>query len=136
MITREKIESILSSNGVTSNVSDDEIRSILLGARFKDDEVDTAIMVLRENCSSQEGRVSALHKVFRSSEALLPQEISELLGIDVTKDLSVKIADKDHRLPVAHLILIAITAFVVAVLIAAIYMYLFKIGIFHPSLYS
>jgi len=83
MINRSEIEKILKVNGVPPSSPDDRIRSVLLSARFDKDEVDTAIMVLREDGTSKEVRVDGLHKVFRTDETLQPKEISELLGIEV-----------------------------------------------------
>jgi hypothetical protein len=83
MIKRSQIENILRVNGVSVTSPDETIRSVLLSARFNKDEVDTAIMVLRENKTTKQVRVDGLHKVFRTDEGLQPKEISELLGIEV-----------------------------------------------------
>lgn len=83
MISREHIESILRINGVSSASHDDQIRSVLLSARYNNDEVDTAIMVLRQDVKTRQTRVDGLHKVFHTNDALNSSEISELLGIDV-----------------------------------------------------
>jgi len=83
MISREHIESILRINGVSTTSNDDEIRSVLLSARYDNDEVDTAIMVLRQDPVTRKTRVDGLHKVFHTNDALNSHEISDLLGIDV-----------------------------------------------------
>ena len=92
MIKRDQIESILKINGVQPTSPDEEIRSVLLSARYSKDEVDTAIMVLRENTKTNKTRVDGLHKVFRSDEALSPEEISQLLGIEI--ELSDRMQDQ------------------------------------------
>ena len=86
MVKKKDIETILKINGVETTAPDEEIRSVLLSARYNKDEVDTAIMVLRENMLTHETRVNGLHKIFRSDEGLKPAEISALLGIEVDID--------------------------------------------------
>ena len=49
MITREQIESILRVNGEEPLAPDEKIRSILLSAKFNEDEVDAALMILKQN---------------------------------------------------------------------------------------
>ncbi len=83
MIQREQIESILRINGVPKDSPDEHIRAVLLSAKYHHDEVDTAIMVLRQNSETKATHVDGLHKVFRSDETLKPEEISRLLGIEV-----------------------------------------------------
>jgi hypothetical protein len=96
MIEKRNIEAFLRVNGVPPTAKDEEIRSVLLSARWNDNEVDTALMVLKENVKNQETHVDTLHKVFNSDDRLTATEISSLLGIDVAfsgneiKDLSQK----------------------------------------------
>ena len=82
MINRKQVEAILKINGITPASPDDEIRAVLMSARYQEDEIDSAIMVLRQNVKTKEAKVQGLHKVFRSDETLKPSEISALLGID------------------------------------------------------
>ena len=56
---------------------------MLLSARWNNNEVDTALMVLKENLKSKATHIDTLHKVFQTDERLSPSEISALLGIDV-----------------------------------------------------
>ena len=89
MINPGHIKKILEINGVASDAPDESIRSVLLSARYKKDEIDTAILVLRED----EGagvKVEGLHKVFRTNDTLSPKEISQLLGIEVDASSFVK----------------------------------------------
>jgi len=135
MIKREKIESVLKINGVQPTSPDEQIRSVLLSARYTKDEVDTAIMVLRENTKTNKVRVDGLHKIFRTNEGLRPDEISQLLGIEV--DLSERVkpydgeGDKDSFQ--FQNIIIGVLSFTLAILGLVFYMYIYKIGIFYPS---
>ena len=83
MIDKLSLESFLRANGVQPTAKDEDIRSVLLSARWDNNEVDTALMVLRENRLNQETHVDTLHKVFNTDSRLNASEISSLLGIDV-----------------------------------------------------
>jgi GTP cyclohydrolase III len=135
MIDRKQIESILKINGVKPTSPDERIRSVLLSARYDSDEVDTAIMVLRENTKTNKTHVDGLHKVFRTNEALAPDEISQLLGIEVNVSTRVT-TDEVHSTKSIfgfQNIVIGVLSFVVAILALVFFMYIYKIGIFYPS---
>lgn len=135
MIQRDQIEAILKINGVAPGSPDEQIRSVLLSARYSKDEVDTAIMVLRENTKTNKTRVDGLHKIFRTDQALKPEEISQLLGIEV--DASQQLPDaREYRsrdFSTWQYVLVWVLSIVVAVASILFYMYLYKIGLFHPS---
>jgi len=135
MIKRDQIESVLKINGVQPTSPDEQIRSVLLSARYSKDEVDTAIMVLRENTRTNKTRVDGLHKVFRTNEGLRPDEISQLLGIEVNLSERVETLDsRDNRnfSQFQHLI-IGFLSLLLAVLGLLFYMYIYKIGVFYPG---
>jgi len=133
MIKRDQIESILKINGVQPTSPDEEIRSVLLSARYSKDEVDTAIMVLRENTKTNKTRVDGLHKVFRSDEALAPEEISQLLGIEI--DLSDRMQNRGNARDFSQLqfVMVWVLSALLAVVGLLFYMYIYKVGVFHPS---
>lgn len=83
MIDKRNIEAFLKVNGIPPTAKDEEIRSVLISARWNQNEVDTALMVLRENTKNQKSHVDTLHKIFNSDDRLSSAEISSLLGIDV-----------------------------------------------------
>ncbi len=83
MIEKRNIEAFLRINGIPATANDEEIRSVLISARWNQNEVDTALMVLKENTNTKETHVDTLHKVFNSDDRLSASEISTLLGIDV-----------------------------------------------------
>jgi len=123
MIKRDQIESILKINGVQPTSPDEQIRSVLLSARYSKDEVDTAIMVLRENTKTNKTRVDGLHKVFRSDEALAPEEISQLLGIEIDLSERIQVGSKTRDFSQFQYIMVWIL----------FYMYVYKVGVFHHS---
>ncbi len=133
MTDRRHIESILKVNGIAPTAPDEEIKSVLLSARFNNDEVDTALMILRENIKTNETRVDGLHKVFRTDSALHPAEVSRLLGIDIdiTDDLSQRANPK--RFSFFELTLLSVASSLLAIVCLLMYMYAEDIGWFHPS---
>ena len=134
MVNREHIEAILKVNGVPESSPDEHIRSVLLSARYNKDEVDSAIMVLRENDKTKKTRVDGLHKVFRTSDTLSSEEISQLLGIEVSFDKDMVQSNRTRKASAGQIIVIWASSFLIASLCFLIYMYIYKVGIFHPSL--
>jgi hypothetical protein len=133
MITREQIETLLRINGVPPAAPEEQIRSVLLSARFNEDEVDGALMVLRENSQTRKTSLQTAHKIFRSNQTLSPQEISELLGIDV----SVEEFKKDHKrirqLSQTQFLLILLISLTAALAALTFMMYTARVGVFHPQ---
>ncbi len=83
MLEKAVIERLLITNGVDPNGPDEEIKSVLFSAKWHEDDIETALLVLRENTETHQKRVDSLHKVFRTDDKLSPETISALLGIDV-----------------------------------------------------
>lgn len=138
MVKRNQIEAILKMNGVEPTSPDEVIRSVLLSARYSENEVDTALMVLRENTKTNKTRVDGLHKVFRTNEGLKPDEISQLLGIEMNVSERIEYNDDEDGSDVTFTnfqkITILILAFTITIVGFIFYMYIFKIGFFYPSL--
>jgi len=134
MMKRDQIESVLKINGVEPTSPDEQIRSVLLSARYSKDEVDTAIMVLRENTKTNKTRVDGLHKVFRTNEGLRPDEISQLLGIEVNLNERVQVDEVSGKnASRLQSMIIWFLSFSIAILGLAFYMYIYKVGVFHSS---
>jgi hypothetical protein len=133
MTDKKHIESILKVNGLGASAPDEEIRSVLVSARFHNDEIDAALVVLRENTKTNETRVDGLHKVFRTDEGLQPREISKLLGIDVEIAESITQNYKKRQLSHLEFFLLTLASVFIASFFMLLYMYSQQIGIFHPS---
>ncbi len=134
MIQRKQLESILKINGVDPSSPDEEIRSVLLSARYDKNEVDTAIMVLRENTKNNSTRVDGLHKVFRSDQGLKPNEISSLLGIEVdVEEVSVRRLKEEKEVAWIQTCVILLVSLVLALLGVLLVMYIYKVGMFHST---
>lgn len=134
MITRNQVETILKINGVPPTSADEQIRSILLSARYSNDEVDTALMILREDVKTKQTRVDGLHKVFRTGDALRSDEISSLLGIEISVEDKIEDRNKKKQISFVQYIVVWIFSVVLAVSGVLFYMYLHKIGVFHPGM--
>lgn len=133
MIDKNQVENFLKANGIPPTAKDEEIRSMLLSARWNNNEVDTALMVLKENRKSKATHIDTLHKVFQSDERLSPSEISALLGIDVTitgEDVN-DIQEKLVRAQKLQIRLGLMLSVVIALASVTFIMYQEKAGIFY-----
>lgn len=83
MIDRKHIEQILKLNGLEPSAPDQKIKELLIRARWHEDDVETALVVLREDPNSKDGKIDAVHKIMHSNAKLAPETLSALLGIDV-----------------------------------------------------
>jgi hypothetical protein len=94
MIDKRHVESLLHLHGMSPTSPEEEIRSVLLSAQYDSKEIDTAITVLRQNTSDNTSRLEGLHKIYRTDQGLKPNEVSELLGIDINVSA---LEIKNHR---------------------------------------
>lgn len=133
MMTREQLEKLLRLNGLEKTAKDEEIKSVLLSARYKEDEIDAAIMVLRENKHSHKTKVDGLHKVFRSDGSLSSAEISSLLGIDVDLEHRVEAGARARQFSMMSQTLLFLLSILIGLIAVLLYMYTSEIGIFHPT---
>ena len=133
MMSRDQLEKLLKLNGLEPTDKDEEIKSILLSARYNNDEVDTAIMILRENVNSHKTKVDGLHKVFRTDTALNSAEISSLLGIDVDLEHHVNAGASARQFTIMSQTILFLISIIIGIVGVLVYMYIFHIGIFHPS---
>lgn len=133
MIDKKHIESILRINGLGESAPDEQIRSVLLSASYNNDEVEAAMVVLRENTATSKTRVDGLHKVFRSDQALKASEISALLGIDIDVSEKVEGGVNARRYSLLHIIIIWFVSLLIATTGLIYYMYIQQTGFFHPA---
>jgi hypothetical protein len=133
MAKRAYLESILKANGLRPTSPDEEIRSVLVSARFNDDDVEAALMILRENSTTNETTVDGLHKVFRTDSTLKPAEVSRLLGIDVHIDKSMTYRSSNRDLSVVETLLVVVVSVIVTVTCTLAYMYTKDLGLFHDG---
>lgn len=132
MITRGQVLSVLNINGISPSESKEKIRAVLLSARYSEAEVEEALLVL-QNASVKKSDVSGLHKIFRTSQALQPNEISKLLNIDIAVEDEVQVKHKKtHALAIQVTVVILLS---IALSIAGVLFYMksHQIGLYHPS---
>ncbi len=138
MIDRRHVEQILKINGLSATAPDEEIRSVLISARWNKEDVETAITVLRENVNTHKSRVDTLHDVFLTDQKLSPEAIHSLLGIDVqigSSELETLRASRQnlYRWQLLSIFILALLFAATAILAM---MYLNGFGVFHPGMYS
>ena len=135
MIEKRNVEAFLRVNGIPPTAKDEEIRSVLLSARWNNNEVDTALMVLKENVVNNETHVDTLHKVFNSDDRLSSAEITKLLGIDVNlSEHNFADINSKYKQTLNHSALITlILSIVIAVSSIGYLMYEEQAGIFHDT---
>ncbi len=136
MIDRTHIEQILRLNGLQPTAADEEIRSVLISARWHKEDVETAITVLRENVNTRTSRVDTLHDVFLTDNRLSPEAIRSLLGIDVELGVSEleTLRQSRQNLYMWQIISIFMIAVATAAILIVFMMYSQKVGFFHPSM--
>lgn len=134
MIQKDQIETILKINGLDQTSTDEEIRSVLLGAHYDQEESQNAINLFRQKNVTNHTRIDGLHKVFRTDVQLKPDEISALLGIDVDVPKHIARDRKTQHLTSLHLMIITFLSIIIAVLGLFAYMYYMNVGLFHPSM--
>ena len=122
-------------NGSSSTAPDEEIRSVLIEARWHEDDVESAITVLRENTTTHQSRVEKVNNIFVSDKRLSPEAIHSLLGIDVEVDAGKLQSGRARDIYIYYIQVVSI--FVIGAAIAALmlvgFMYYQEIGIFHPA---
>ena len=117
MIEKQHLETFLKANGIKPTASDEEIRSLLISARWDHSEIDTALIILKENLLSHETHIDTLHKVFTTDNRLNAAEITALLGIQVAltvNDVSSSVTQTRQRVERGRIML----SFIFSVLIA------------------
>lgn len=135
MIDKNQIENILRANGIAPSAKDEEIRSLLLSAKWTKNDVDTALMVLKENTATKMTHIDTLHKVFHSDQRLSPQEITDLLGIKTTltdEDISTR-PESQAGHQTLNVVIAVIISLLIAVTSVGYVMYKEKAGFFHPG---
>ena len=135
MIDRTHIEHILKLNGISPTADDEEIRSVLISAKWDEDEVETALTVLRENPTTKESRVDTLRNVFQTDARLSPEAIESLLGIDVemtSEDIEVR-RTRQQQISFWQVMVIIFYGTLLAFASILVVMYVQQFGPFHPG---
>ncbi|CAG0959635.1 hypothetical protein ANRL3_00791 [Anaerolineae bacterium] len=135
MIDRDYLEKILKMNGSSTTAPDEEIRSVLISARWNKDDVESAITILRENTKTHQNRVERLDNVFLTDKRLSPEAIHALLGIKVEVDAGElsTIRMRQNMVYWAQIVSIFVIALIIALGSLLGVMYAQGVGVFHPT---
>jgi hypothetical protein len=128
------LDTVLRINGLEKTSSESEVSAVLLSSRYTPQEVETALLILKNGDAAISGTQSNLHKVFRSDESLGSQEIALLLGGDLYVNTRVSAEVKNREITASHLLLVSLASLVVAISSMMFYMYTKNTGVFHESL--
>ena len=137
MFQREYIEKILEINGVTPTADDEQIKSVLLSARWHEDDVEAAMVVLRENRDTHKTHVDTLHNVFFTDDHLRPETISSLLGIETnftSYDIDRVKGKKQQSMTTGVVLQIFLISIALSLILVFAAMWYLQMGIFHPTL--
>jgi hypothetical protein len=138
MFEKSHIEKFLRINGVPPDAPDDVIKSVLISAQWHEEDVEAAVLVLRENPKSHETRVDSLHKVFRSDDRLRPETISSLLGIEMdltSKDIDIRRKRSRQTLRPKQMVQMALISLILSLIFVFAAMWYLKTGLFHQTLH-
>ncbi len=133
MINQQEVETLLRINGVSPLAPDDEIRVVFRTAHYTEEEISEALVHVAALRSLTPVRAKGLYKIHRTDDGLRPEEISSLLGIEVTIDeLTVRLHRVRGVSEGQYFILLFLTIFLA--LGGFLYsMYHHQTGPFHPT---
>lgn len=133
MFQKSDIETILKINGVSPTASREEIKVVLERASYSEQEIEAAFNLLQTNTTNFYKKTNELNKIFRTTEALKPAEISALLGIEVNVASVDTQYYKDREMNWLQTLVVTIMAVILAIggIIGAMYFY--EVGVFHPT---
>ena len=133
MFQKSDIETILKINGVSPKASPEEIKLVLERASYSQAEIEAAFSLLQTNTTNFYDKRNELNKIFRTTEALKPAEISSLLGIEVKVAGVETVYSKDQEMSLMQTLVVAVLALTLAVTGVLGAMYFYEVGIFHPT---
>lgn len=135
MMERKHLEKLLRVNGLAPDSVEEDIRSVLSGASLNEHEITSALTMLHEQNDSAVMQESGSYKLFRSGEALQPGEISQLLGVNlVVKEVIFADFSTDKMTVFSRFMVLWLTSVLLAAIALSAYMYMHKIGLFHPAM--
>jgi hypothetical protein len=132
-MNKKQLQTILKINGCSEQAADEEVRAILLSAKYSPDEVENALVILRSNDVAAPIRSDGLHTVFYTDNRLQPREIAGLLGVEVDLDFGARARTRalSKELTGVEIALVVGLAVLFAVIGTGLYMYIHDIGFFH-----
>lgn len=133
MFEKQQVERILATHGLSPTSPDDDIRSLLMRIEWHKDDIEAALIVLRENTETNETYMDSLHQVFRRDERLHPETIKSLLGIDVTIN-ALETSERKRKKIVGYswgqVLNLVVTSLILALVMVIFGMWYMNFGIF------
>ena len=121
-MNKKEVETILKINGFTGETPDDQIKTVLLSARYSLEEVDAALTILKQVPNACESKVAGLHRVFYTDKKLKPEEISNLLGIDINLESPISPRSRKSAFSLLQFILVWFFSVFFAISVILFYM--------------
>ena len=137
MPDRAFINNFLKINGVSADASDEQVSSVLTDARWTDDEIKTALTILRGDVDDSGIVAVTKHDaaLFRPDIDISSRQLSRLLGVDVIVDPSLIHHTHKKRTRQAFIkddlaiwTIIVLLSIILALVIAWLLMFTMKIG--------
>lgn len=137
MQDRAFINNFLKINGVSADASDDQVSGVLKEARWTDDEIKTALTILRGDVDDSGIVAVTKHDaaLFRPDIDISSRQLSRLLGVDVIVDPSLIHNTHKKRRKQAFIkddlaiwTIIVLLSIILALVIAWLLMFSMKIG--------
>lgn len=130
MLKTEQLHLLLRVNGLNTESTDEEIRSVLTGASFNETDIEQALFSLR-NHEANTSNLEGLNKVFRTSTTLDSAEISKLLGIEVELNDELVQKQKTSSESLVQDFVVIFLACFVALSGVVLVMFIYDVGIFY-----
>lgn len=137
MQDRAFINNFLKINGVSADATDDQVKGVLSDARWTDDEIKTALTILRGDVDDSGIVAVTKHDaaLFRPDIDISSRQLSRLLGVDVIVDPSLIHHNHKKRRresfikdDLAIWTIIVLLSIILALVIAWLLMFSMKIG--------
>ena len=143
MQDRAFINNFLKINGVSADASDDQVGTVLKDARWTDDEISTALTILRGDVDDSGIVAVTKHDaaLFRPDIDISSRQLSRLLGVDVIVDPSLIHNSHKKRGKQAFIkddlaiwTIIVLLSIILALVIAWLLMFTMKIGPYRDTI--
>lgn len=139
MLRKDHIESFLRVNKIPETASDEEIRQALLFARWTEEDIQFALLTLRnKGGDTDEVELTAGHGVLHSDYRPSPQALSSLLGLTVSLNESAILDTHEEKKRTFSSVLTSLLMLILAALVAYgignVLMYILGIGPYYSPL--
>lgn len=138
MLDKLTIKRILRTNGVKEDAPEEEVRDVLLAARWHEEDVDVAIAILNETYVEEQTADEQKADIIMGDKKLRPETISSLLGLETVVSMKQHHTSnskfKSNTRQVVLIVLIG-SVLITAVAVIAIMWHL-DMGWFHYSMQS